>query len=143
MSDVKFKPLHCAMSVSNLEDSIKWFEDILGFKFRYKTPEFTPMGFKVAFLDNGGGFEIELFENRETKPVPEERWIPDNDSKTQGTKHIAFEVEDLDALLVYFKSKNIDIVMGPKLVFGLYVAFIHGPDKILIEFIQLNKEKAE
>ena len=128
------------MSVSNLEDAIKWFEEILGFKLRDKTPDFTPMGFRVAFMDNGGGFEIELFENRETKPVPEERLYPDEDSKTQGTKHIAFEVEDLDTLLDFFRLRNIDIVMGPKMSFGLYIMFIHGPDRILIEFIQRNRK---
>ena len=140
MSNAKFKPLHFGMSVSNLENAIKWFEDILGFTLRDKVAEFTPMGFKVAFMSNNDGFEVELFENRETKPVPEERLHPDNDSKTQGTKHIAFEVQDLDALLEYFKSKNIEIVLGPTSVFGLYVAYIYGPDKILIEFIQLNKD---
>jgi len=138
MADVRYKPLHVGISVSNIEDSIAWFEDVLGFTLRDKT-DFTPMGFRVAFLDNGGGFEIELFENKETKPPSEERFLPDSDSKTQGTKHIAFEVEDLDAELAYFKTKGIEPVMGPKRVFGLYVAFIHGPDKVLLEFIQWDR----
>ena len=127
------------MSVSNLDEAIKWFEDMLGFTLRQKVSEYTPMGFKVAFMNNGAGFEIELFQHRDSLPVPPERHVPDVDIKTQGTKHIAFQVDDLDALLEYLKSKNVEVVMGPKAVFGLYVAFIHGPDKILIEFIQLNK----
>jgi methylmalonyl-CoA/ethylmalonyl-CoA epimerase len=138
MSNVRYKPLHVGISVSNLESAIAWFEDILGFTLREKS-DFVPVGFRVAFLDNGAGFEIELFENRETKPVPEERLHPDTDSKTQGTKHIAFEVEDLDRELAYFKSKGIEPVMGPALCFGLYVAFIYGPDRVLIEFIQWDR----
>ena len=137
MTEVKFKPIHCAMSVSNLESGIKWFEDKFVFTLRDKTPEFTPMGFKLAFMNNGGGFEIELFENKETKPVPEERQHPDNDSKTQGTKHIAFQVENLDATLEELKSKNVEIVMGPIPAFGINLAYIFGPDKILIELIQI------
>jgi len=97
------------------------------------------MGFRVAFLDNGGGFEVELFENRETKPPSEDRFHPDSDSKTQGTKHIAFEVDDLDRELAYFKTKGIEPVMGPAECFGLYVAFIHGPDKVLLEFIEWKR----
>ena len=139
MSTVKYKPYHCGMSVSNLEEGIKWFEDKFGFTMRYKTPDFTPMGFKLAFMNNGGGFEIELFENRETKPVPEERLHPDSDSKTQGTKHVALEVEDLDAILEELKSKNVEVVLGPIEVFEIYLAYIFGPDKILIELVQTNK----
>jgi methylmalonyl-CoA/ethylmalonyl-CoA epimerase len=138
MAEIRYKPLHVGISVSNLDGGIAWFEDVLGFTLREKS-EFTPMGFRVAFLDNGAGFEIELFENKETKPVPEERLHPDTDSKTQGTKHIAFEVEDLDKELAWFKSKGIDPVMGPAKCFGLYVAFIYGPDKTLIEFIQRDR----
>lgn len=135
MANVRYKPLHVGISVSNLESAIAWFEDVLGFTFRHKS-DFIPVGFRVAFLDNGDGFEIELFESKETKSAPEERLLPDTDSKTQGTKHIAFEVDDLDAELAYFKSKGIEPVMGPSVCFGLYVAFIHGPDNVLIEFIQ-------
>ena len=138
MSDVRYKPLHVGISVSNLEDAIEWFKDVLGFTLREKT-DFIPLGFRVAFLENGGGFEVELFENKETKPPAEERLHPDTDSKTQGTKHIAFEVEDLDKELAYFATKGIVPVMGPKEAFGLYVAFIHGPDNVLIEFIEWHR----
>jgi len=126
------------MSVSSLESAISWFGDVLGFTLREKS-EMTPMGFRVAFLDNGDGFEVELFENKETAPVPEGSLHPDTDSKTQGTKHIAFEVDDLDAELAYFKTKGIEPVMGPAVCFGLYVAFIYGPDNILIEFIEWKR----
>jgi catechol 2,3-dioxygenase-like lactoylglutathione lyase family enzyme len=138
MAEVRYKPLHVGISVSNLEDGIAWFEDILGFTLREKS-DFVPVGFRVAFLDNGGGFEVELFENKETKPASEERFHPDTDSKTQGTKHIAFEVDDLEKELAYFKTKGIEPVMGPKVCFGLYVAFIHGPDKVLIELIEWKR----
>ena len=138
MANVRYSPLHIGISVSNIEDAVAWFEDVLGFTLRDKS-EFTPMGFRVAFLDNGGGFEVELFENKETKPPSEDRFHPDLDSKTQGTKHIAFEVDDLDAELAYFKTKGIEPVMGPVECFGLYVAFIHGPDKVLLEFIEWKR----
>ena len=138
MAEARYKPLHVGISISNMEEAIKWFEDVLGFTLREKS-DFVPMGFRVAFLDNGDGFEIELFENKETKPSLEERWHPDTDSKTQGTKHLAFEVDDLDKELAWFESKGIKPVMGPKRVFGLYVAFIHGPDKVLLEFIEWKR----
>lgn len=137
MAYVRYNPLHVGISVSNLENGIQWFEEMMGFTLREKS-DYVPVGFRVAFLDNGGGFEVELFENRETKPAPEERLHPDTDSKTQGTKHIAFAVDDLDTELAYFRTKGIEPVMGPAKCFGLYVAFIHGPDKVLLELIEVK-----
>ena len=139
MPDIRYKPLHVGISVSNIEEAASWFEDVLGFRFREKSEVVPELGFRVAFLDNGGGFEVELFEHQDTEPAPVDRLHPDTDARTQGTKHIAFEVEDLEKELAYFKTKGIEPVMGPALCFGLYVAFIHGPDNVLIEFIEWHR----
>ena len=130
-----FKPLHCAISVSDIEGAIKWFEDILNFKLLNKS-EITTTGLKVAFLSNGDSFEIELFQHKNYIPLPPERLTPSQDNQTCGTKHIAFAVDDLDELVEYFNSKSVEIVMGPMEAFGMRVLFIHGPDNVLIEFIQ-------
>ena len=139
MADVRYKPLHIGISVSNMEESIAWFEDVMGFKFREKSEVIPELGFRVAFLDNGGGFEVELFEHQESKAAPEDRLHPDTDARTRGNKHLAFEVDDLDKELAYFETKGIKPVMGPKVCFGLYVAFIHGPDDVLIELIEWKR----
>ena len=135
MAEVIYKPLHAAISVSNLEAAISWFEENMGFQFKMKS-DIVPAGFRVAFLDNHGGFEVELFENVNQKPADPERFHPDTDQKTLGNKHVAFEVADLDERLAFLKTKGIEPVMGPTVCFGMYVAFIHGPDKCLLELIQ-------
>lgn len=132
--DFKIRPLHCGMSISNLEESIEWFERVLGFEVvtRDELPE---AGFKLAFLKNDN-FEIELFECYEYNPMPEERKMPNNDVKTLGTKHICFAVDNLDRLVAHCEDNQVEIVMGPMTLLGNYVCFIHGPEDILIEFIQ-------
>jgi hypothetical protein len=38
------------------------------------------MGFRAGFMDNGAGFELEIFEPSEPKPLPEERLRPNTDN---------------------------------------------------------------
>lgn len=135
MSERIYRPLHCGISVSNLEKGIQWFEEIMGFQLLSKS-EMTPMGFRAAFLSNGEGFEIELFEYENPKPIPEGRLLPNDDLQTIGTKHIAFAVDNLDQVIAELKEKGVEIVMEPFTAFDMYCAFIYGPDKVLIEMIQ-------
>lgn len=135
MSDRIYNPLHYAISVHDMDAAIGWFEDILNFKLIFKS-EMTPMGFKAAFMDNGNGFELEIFEPENASPLPEERLLPNTDNLVVGNKHLAFRVDDLDTVYAEFKEKNVEMVMEPFHAFGMYCMFVYGPDKILMEFIQ-------
>ena len=95
----------------------------------------TASGFDLAFLRNGD-FEIELFQCYEYKEMSEERKVPNLDLKTLGTKHICFAVDNLDALVETFYENDVEIVQGPEHLIGNYYCFIHGPNDILIEFIE-------
>ncbi len=130
-----FRPLHYAISVSDMDSAIQWFETNLNFRLRMKS-EMTPMGFKAAFMDNGEGFELEIFEPEEPKPLPPDRTVPNTDNMTVGNKHLAFKVDDLDEVYNEFVKNGVDIVMPPFEAFGLHCIFIHGPEDILIEFIE-------
>ena len=128
------KPLHCGMSVSDLDASIRWFHEILGFD-EISRDELPDAGFKLAFIRNGE-FEIELFEPYQYIPMPEERKQTNDDVKTLGTKHICFAVDHLDHLVEHCRAHDVELVMGPLHLLGNYVCFIHGPEDILIEFIE-------
>jgi methylmalonyl-CoA/ethylmalonyl-CoA epimerase len=133
---MQLKAHHIGISVSKLDDSINWYSNILGFKLTWKT-EFADIQTKIAFLKNEN-IEIELFEAFENLPLPKERFWPNIDLKTNGTKHIAFEVENIIQLFELFKSKDIDIALSPResppkdALFG----FIRDPSGVLIEFIE-------
>lgn len=135
MSDRIYNPLHYAISVHDMDEAVHWFEYVLNFKLLSKS-EMMPMGFKAGFMDNGNGFELEIFEPENAKPLPEERLLPNTDNLVIGNKHLAFQVDDLDEVYAEFKEKNVEIVMEPFHAFDLYCMFVYGPDKILIEFIQ-------
>ncbi len=139
--DFSIRPLHCGISVSSMEDAARWFKEILGFceVFRDELPE---AGFRLAFLRNGE-FEIELFECYEYQPMPEGRKLPNEDVKTLGTKHICFAVDDLDGFAEHCRKHSVKLVMGPVHLLGNYACFIHGPEDILIEFIERKRQQEE
>jgi methylmalonyl-CoA/ethylmalonyl-CoA epimerase len=133
MKEVRLHADHLGMSVSDLEDSVEWFDRVLGFKLERRA---EMAGCHIAFVQNGD-FMIELFQHPEARPAAPERSVPDEDIKTLGNKHMCFRVPDLDGLLEHFAANQVRVVLGPLTTpDGYKVAFIHGPDKALIELIQ-------
>jgi methylmalonyl-CoA/ethylmalonyl-CoA epimerase len=131
---MKCVPLHVGISVANIEESIAWYKEILGFEKR--TLEYIePLKCKVAFIKNGD-FEIELFQHDETLALPEERRHPNTDIQTQGTKHICFENDNVTALAVNLRNKGVDVILGPITMENDTVIFIGDNNGTLIEFIQ-------
>jgi methylmalonyl-CoA/ethylmalonyl-CoA epimerase len=137
MNDIELRPLHCGISVSNLAQAVDWFGRVLGFEL-VRSVEMGHLGFKIAFVRKGD-FQIELFEHSESQPASPESHVPDEDLRTQGTKHICFQVQDLPGLVEHFRTYNVSIAMGPMPAAGLNVVFIHGPDDVLIEFAEVPK----
>lgn len=139
MKNFQLKPLHVGISVANMQESILWYETILGFGLKW-CKDFPDLKTQIAFLEKND-FEIELFEAYDSKPQAEERLFPKTDFQTQGTKHVAFGTDDIVALFEHFKNHKVDIVFGPvesppkDALFG----FIRDPSGVLIEFIEKKK----
>lgn len=133
MEEIQLKADHLGMSVSDLEQAVEWFGRVLGFELE-RTAEMA--GCRIAFVQNGD-FRVELFQHPEARPASPERSVPNEDLKTLGNKHMCFLVPDLDGLLEHFAANQVHVVLGPLIApDGYKVAFIHGPDKALMELIQ-------
>lgn len=137
MANTFLRPLHVGISVKNMEESMKWYQEMLGFE-TVSSQYMPPLKSTVTFMRHGD-FEIELFEHDETIEVPKERLMPNSDIQTQGTKHICFAHEDVAAFLGELKEKGVEVVLGPQIMEGEVMGFIHDPNGVLIEFIQPNK----
>ena len=58
-----------------------------------------------------------------------------------GLEHIGFTVEDLDATIAALRAKGADVAVGPLTRdAGTYLAFIRGPEGIMVELVQ-NRRK--
>ncbi len=134
----EMRPHHCGIFVPDIESSIEWYQDILGFTLSHRSTlshNKTPV--KVAFMKRGD-FYIELFEHADAAPFSDDVY-----NNTCGTKHIAFEVKDLPKIMDTLKLRGVDIIT-PRLPEDMQkqdkmprgVAFIRDNSGILIELIE-------
>ena len=130
----KLRPHHCGISVPDLETSIAWYRDMLGFSVE-KRLTLEEAHAKIAFMKHGD-FCIELFEVAGATPMPESRRYPNQDIATHGTKHIAFEVQDLRKLMDTLKQRGVDVAMDVHVMEDTLMAFIRDNSGILIELIE-------
>ena len=100
------KPLHVGISVSNMEASVEWYRKNLGFE-KKQDDYAPPLKARVCFIEKDG-FELELFQYDDPKPIPEERKTPNTDLQTIGTKHVAFLTDDMQALKKGFVENGVD-----------------------------------
>lgn len=112
---------HLGIAVANLEESIKYYEEVLGLKC-YSIEEVKDQKVKTAFF-KVGQTKIELLES--TSPDgPIGKFI---EKKGEGIHHIAFAVEGLQKSLNEVKAKGVRLIddtprPGAE---GLNIAFLH------------------
>ena len=135
MSKHIVKALHVGISVTDMERSLQWYREVLGFGEVLKDFYAPPLGARICFLRGCGGFELELFRYDQPNGIPADRRVPNLDLQTVGTKHVAFEVDDMAALKEHFLSCGVDIAHEVTMD-GEAVMFVRDPDGVLLEFIQ-------
>ena len=122
---------HIGIAVKNLDESIKFYEDILGLKC-YKIEEVKDQKVKTAFFQVGQT-KIELLES--TDPGgPIGKFIQ---KKGEGMHHIAFAVNDINSSLEELKKNNIKLIDDTtrKGAEALDIVFLHptSANGVLIE----------
>ncbi len=138
MSDIKeivnIKPIHWGVSVPDIEASIKWYSEVLGFTLESNV--FLPQAHSTVAFMYYNDYRLELFEVEGAQSIPAGRSIPNEDLKTHGNKHQAFSIKDIHKFVDYLKSKNVVIAKDVFQVGADYVVFINDNAGNLIEFIQ-------
>ena len=134
MSQHLGKPLHVGISVRSMDRSLAWYERVLGFRMVKDDGWLPPLEARVCFVEKDG-FQLELFEYRQPLPIPEGRLTPNTDLQTIGTKHVAFQVTDMEGMKAHLTAHGVDIAHEVRMG-GDWVLFIRDPDGVLIELIQ-------
>ena len=114
------KVKNSVVAVENLEESAKFYRDILGMD---EIRRFNPRpGLTIAFFKGEGEATIELIEGEEGK---------------KGLYMIGLEIEDMDATVADLKSKGVELTRGP---FGApggpKIAFLEAPNGVELELIE-------
>ena len=125
---------HIGVAVKNIEDSLHIFKDILGMEYSGEEVV-NEQDVKVAFFPVGES-EIELLESTS----PEGTIAKYIEKKGEGIHHIAFEVEDLDAILEDLQKKGVRLIdREPRYgAGGARIAFLHpkSTNGILVELCE-------
>ena len=101
----KFQLFGLAVVVSNLEQSIEWYQDVLGFQILERT-DFPAVNAKGAFLE-GAGIRLELLKSDQGFRIAEMFADPPAHILPVGNKALILYVEDLHETTVELETKNV------------------------------------
>jgi len=120
------KLLHMRMRVSDMEQTLKFYRDVLGLEVVEQ--KVSPRGSHLAFLAVPNSEElIELCSFPDSGHVQVQ----------EDLVHVAFEVADLDDTIQELQAKGIPVTDGPtQTSSGSRFIFIDAPDGYEIELIQ-------
>ncbi|MCK5171059.1 MAG: methylmalonyl-CoA epimerase [Bacteroidales bacterium] len=112
---------HIGIAVKNLEESIKYYEEVLGLKC-YNIEEVKEQKVRTAFL-KVGDTKIELLESTDPEG-PIGKFL---EKKGEGIHHIAFAVDNIEEKLKHAEEKGVRLVDSSprKGAEGLDIAFLH------------------
>ena len=128
---------HIALSVSNLDRSISFYEKNFGLRCVQRF-QIGASGPEVGMLKKDD-VNLELFQFDESVPLPSYRKDLNSDLKTLGVKHFAFEVADIEKTYEQLKNSNVKLVTDIRtLDNGLRYFFIKDHDGIFIELIEAD-----
>lgn len=138
---------HTGITVASLRDALEFWVGVLDFKHLY-TRHFpndpfienvvgVPGAAITLAMVEGPGHSIELLEYS----APGHRNILKPRSCDVGSVHVAFLVDDLDALLDRMKESGWNPVGMPQTVAegeraGLRLIYVRGPDGVTLELLQ-------
>ena len=139
---------HTGITVSNLERSLAFWRDVLGFELSHTAHQKGELAqeitgvkgaeIRLAVLKTPGGHKIELLEYL----APADRQRGNLRPCDIGSVHVALLVEDLDAVLAQiaasgWKAAGKPQTAGPNA--GKRVVYVRDPDGTTIEFMQPAK----
>ena len=143
---------HTGITVSDLECSLDFWQNILGFEFSHRAHQSGEMAeqitgvkgaeLKLAVVKTPGGHKIELLEYLAPKDRKRDFDLRPCDL---GHIHVAFTVDNLDAVLSTIGASGWKaagqpqtITVGPNT--GKRVVYVRDPDGTTIEFMEMPKE---
>lgn len=139
---------HTGITVSNLELSLAFWRDVLGFEFSHAAHQSGEMAreitgvagaeIKLAVLKAPGGHKIELLEY--LAPADPKQHVHLRPCHV-GFVHVAFIVDDLDAVLNAINKSGWEAAGKPQTLqsgpnAGKRVVYVRDPDGATIEFMQ-------
>ncbi len=119
---------HVEIIPRNLERTLKFYTEILGFKIKERKKVGMPPLEEIVYVELNGTV-IELMSVQNASSIPEDLW-------RVGYRMIAIEVENMDKAVEYLKGKGVELSAGPVALGKSKRAEIKDPDGLSIELRQ-------
>jgi len=145
---------HTGITVSNLERSVQFWQNVLGFEFSHAAHQKGELAqeitgvegaeIRLAVLKTPGGHKIELLEYL----APADRRRANLQPCDVGSVHVALLVDDLDAVLAQITASGWEAAGKPQTLTsgpnaGKRVVYVRDPDGTTIELMQPAVAKGE
>ena len=140
---------HTGITVSNLERSLEFWQNVLGFGFSHRAHQSGEMveqitgvkgaELKLAVVKAPGGHKIELLEYLAPPDRKQHAGLRPCDV---GSVHVALAVDNLDAVLEKIAASGWKTAGKPQMLTsgpnaGKRVIYVRDPDGTTIEFMQM------
>jgi len=99
-----------ALSVSDLDASVKWYTDKLGLKITLRPPKQNQSA--VAVLE-GGGLIVELIQHDDAVSLAKSLGSAKPSHMVHGISKVGMIVDDFDGTLATLKARGVEIFLGP------------------------------
>ena len=130
MPDPAIRFDHVAITVRDMERSVAFYRDLLGFDVLGQL--LVNEGRQKLVYLRSGGAHVELFEFRD-HDAETVVGVPDT---VGGFKHLALQTDDVDGLAVRLKAAGIEFTVDPlDAEGGVRLAFFLDPDGNLLEIV--------
>jgi catechol 2,3-dioxygenase-like lactoylglutathione lyase family enzyme len=144
---------HTGITVSNLERSLAFWRDVLGFEFSHTAHQKGDLAqeitgvegaeIKLAVLKAPGGHKIELLEYLAPADRKPANLLPCD----VGSVHVALLVDDLEVVLERIAASGWEAAGKPQRLqsgpnAGKRVVYVRDPDGTTIELMQIAKQSS-
>jgi catechol 2,3-dioxygenase-like lactoylglutathione lyase family enzyme len=102
-----------ALSVPNIDESIAWYSDKLGFQLKERRKVST--GIEIALIEKNGFF-IDLIEIADSKNLESKPQDPPAHLKVQGIRNLVFWVDDLKTTDAQLKAKGVKLIWESRFI---------------------------
>jgi catechol 2,3-dioxygenase-like lactoylglutathione lyase family enzyme len=131
--NMHFKTHHVAFTVPSIEETVAWYEKVFDamviHSYQGKDMDIVLIGF--------GEIKIELFQFRESKPMPEYSKSLMDDLHVEGIKHLSIQIEDLKETMDALRKRGVTFVTEiDTAAFGGHYVFFKDCNGTLIELYQ-------
>lgn len=102
-----------AISVPDIDRTIKWYEDKLGFKLQNRRKVST--GIEIALIEKNG-FYLDIIRIANSKNVEGTPKAPPDHLSIQGLRNIVFWVDNLKATDAQLKARGVQLIWESKFI---------------------------